>query len=404
MLNLKKLTSKYLFLKAMKYFSIGVIFSLLSSSLIAQNLTNTQIQEFVNQHNYWRKKVFVPYVTWSNKLANYSQEWANHLANNGCGLSHRPSSQQLYGENIYWSSTSARTVPSIVDNWAEERKKCSLSPNTGINSFGGIGHYTQIIWSTTTQIGCGIAICPNGAMICVCNYSPAGNYVGRSPLEHQNENIDYDNNKKNTNNEDNSINDEVTEDEVIPSNNDNTTKKERTGQYRLALGLGGKITYPYGNINQSSVEFNSDALFDQYTLLIGYNYGHRKKSYNTFGIFGSITQMSNDIFLNTNNLSTNPDINNSHNDILYYKGEIGFIFKRCFRISVGGKYFKTTSILSEDTNTSILPTLTSGFYIPIKLFRIKFLGNISSNENIDEFYFFPSIGLSVQFGLIKRKK
>ncbi|MCI5130448.1 MAG: hypothetical protein D3904_02740, partial [Candidatus Electrothrix sp. EH2] len=37
-------------------------------------------------HNQWRAKTGVPYLTWSNKLATSSQQWAEQLARRGCNL------------------------------------------------------------------------------------------------------------------------------------------------------------------------------------------------------------------------------------------------------------------------------------------------------------------------------
>ncbi|MBO4329990.1 MAG: hypothetical protein J5820_05070, partial [Rhodocyclaceae bacterium] len=36
------------------------------------------------------------------------------------------------------------------------------------------GHYTQMVWNTTTEIGCGYKVC-SGAIQMVCNYNPPGN-------------------------------------------------------------------------------------------------------------------------------------------------------------------------------------------------------------------------------------
>ncbi len=51
------------------------------------------------------------------------------------------------------------------------------------------GHYTQVVWRDSTELGCGMANCtvnnPFGGsgpwQLWVCNYNPPGNYVGMKP-------------------------------------------------------------------------------------------------------------------------------------------------------------------------------------------------------------------------------
>ncbi|CAH8612247.1 unnamed protein product [Heterobilharzia americana] len=47
------------------------------------------------------------------------------------------------------------------------------------------GHYTQIVWEKTTDLGCGVTDCPNFPyrLSIVCNYGTGGNYIGHPPYK-----------------------------------------------------------------------------------------------------------------------------------------------------------------------------------------------------------------------------
>lgn len=40
------------------------------------------------------------------------------------------------------------------------------------------GHFTQMVWKGSEQLGCGSVTTSSGALYVVCNYSPPGNYIG----------------------------------------------------------------------------------------------------------------------------------------------------------------------------------------------------------------------------------
>lgn len=146
--------------------------------------------EMVAAHNRWRDEVGVPGLKWSDKLAGAAQGWADRLAGNNCAMQHSGNS---YGENIYQASAlmwpdgrwefRAVSPRRPVDAWGEEKQwydaetgQCSA---TGKNT---CGHYTQVVWKGTTEVGCAMAVCGNNSQVWVCNYFPAGNIVGKRPF------------------------------------------------------------------------------------------------------------------------------------------------------------------------------------------------------------------------------
>lgn len=134
-------------------------------------------------HNKARADVGVAPLKWSAKLASFAQLWAEHIASTGCKLKHRPYSgewAQKYGENIYYALNKDATAVRASEAWYNEIKEFTygkLEKNTWAKS----GHYTQMIWQTTTTMGMGKATCPGGAAIIVANYDPLGNYMGQKP-------------------------------------------------------------------------------------------------------------------------------------------------------------------------------------------------------------------------------
>jgi uncharacterized protein YkwD len=145
-------------------------------------LNSREAQEALDFHNEVRKEVNCPALKWSDELAKYAQEWAAHLAEN-CDFQHRPNSgkwAQKYGENIFWGAGEDYTALHASESWYSEKKFFKYGQLTGSNWYK-TGHYTQMVWRKTTHVGIGKAICKDGAILIVANYSPAGNYMGEKP-------------------------------------------------------------------------------------------------------------------------------------------------------------------------------------------------------------------------------
>jgi hypothetical protein len=144
-------------------------------------------------HNAVRAQLGVPPLRWSEGLATYARQWAEHLAAHGCRMVHRRAAGaevvQL-GENLFWASprrwSDGRvelqpvTAAQPAIDWASERADYDERSHTC--ALGKVcGHYTQLAWHSTRWVGCGFSICPDLGQIWACNYDPPGNWVGQRP-------------------------------------------------------------------------------------------------------------------------------------------------------------------------------------------------------------------------------
>jgi len=168
--------------------STVMLIALLSQIALAK-LTPDEQAEIVSAHNQWRRVVNVPDLHWSAKLADMAQRHADTLKNaKACQPMHSQASD--FGENMFWASPiqysdgfteiQQLTPTQVVDDWGSEKNDYNY-PSNSCAVGKRCGHYTQIIWNSTTEVGCGKAFCPDNSQVWVCNYEPAGNYVGQKP-------------------------------------------------------------------------------------------------------------------------------------------------------------------------------------------------------------------------------
>lgn len=125
----------------------------------------------LDAHDARRADHCAPPLAWSDALASEAQAWADHLAASGCQLEH---SQSAHGENLAAATTGTLSAAGVVDMWyAESARYDFRSGDFSMET----GHFTQLVWTTSTSLGCGMSQC-DGLDVWVCNYDPPGNYEG----------------------------------------------------------------------------------------------------------------------------------------------------------------------------------------------------------------------------------
>ncbi|QRV80667.1 cysteine-rich Secretory family protein [Ceratobasidium sp. AG-Ba] len=132
----------------------------------------TTQQQYLDAHNAERAAHGAAALTWDAGLAASAQSWATQ-----CKFQHNSAGQNLA------AGTGNPSIATEIGWWNAEIS--DYNPSNPQPS-----HWTQVVWKSTTKLGCYMATCAPGtifdasygsASYVVCNYSPAGNVIGQFP-------------------------------------------------------------------------------------------------------------------------------------------------------------------------------------------------------------------------------
>lgn len=135
----------------------------------------------VGVHARVRAQAGLPPLVWNAVLAAHAEAYAERLAA-GAPFRHDPTPgrRKVEGENLWKGQRGLFTYEVILGTMTGEARwfRPGRYPDVSRNGdWSGIGHYTQMIWPTTTAVGC--AMVSNAADdVLVCRYSPPGNKDG----------------------------------------------------------------------------------------------------------------------------------------------------------------------------------------------------------------------------------
>lgn len=159
-------------------------------------LSSEDIAEVLYIHNYLRRlepASDMEYMIWNSYLADMATEWSSKCIW-GHGQPFRNGSTVPFdpiGQNLYLSMGTTVNITFLSLRWYSEKPYYNFN-NATCQKNQMCGHYTQVVWSLSREIGCGKYLCENAtdaetdevyrkAWIFACNYGPAGNYNGITP-------------------------------------------------------------------------------------------------------------------------------------------------------------------------------------------------------------------------------
>ena len=169
-------------------------------------LSPAQKDAVVAKMNSWRSSLgaaSMQSLSWDDNLAKFAGELAE-----GCVVAHTTSQErmsvpgwtgQYVAENLAGATvagltladaTNASKVSGLLDQglgiWWAQKPDYDLASNTC--KAGKIcAHYTQMVWSSTTKVGCAISMCTPQKSFgapgynLVCEFAPGGNQTGVRP-------------------------------------------------------------------------------------------------------------------------------------------------------------------------------------------------------------------------------
>lgn len=131
--------------------------------------------------NAARAQMGVPPLTWDPALGEAAATYAAQLAiTNSFQHSDRHQRPGI-GENLWMGTRGYYSYEAMIGAWASERRDFMPGIFPAVSRSGNwenVGHYTQMVWPTTTRVGCALASNASNDFL-VCRYAPAGNIDGR---------------------------------------------------------------------------------------------------------------------------------------------------------------------------------------------------------------------------------
>jgi uncharacterized protein YkwD len=141
------------------------------------------------KHNEYRALHGVPPLKVNQALNKYAEERLDIVTQqNGLSAGHT-GLKAGYGENLGWYAGSTQpslptAVETTVRGWYNEIANYDF---TNPRFTSGTGHFSQVVWKSTTEVGCAVRMIspragqPMYAVYVACVYTPPGNVLTQFP-------------------------------------------------------------------------------------------------------------------------------------------------------------------------------------------------------------------------------
>jgi uncharacterized protein YkwD len=150
--------------------------------------TETVASRLLAAQNAERVRLGLTPLVWSTKLADHAKKWAQTLAVSDM-FEHAPvGADGGEGENLWYGTKDDYSPEEMIGFFIGENKLFKRGKFPDVSTTGvweDVGHYTQIVWKDTREVGCTIASNSHRDFL-VCRYWPAGNVIGQQVYDYKN--------------------------------------------------------------------------------------------------------------------------------------------------------------------------------------------------------------------------
>ncbi len=156
-------------------------FGVPASASAAPNIASQFPARMLAAHNEVRRQAGTVPIAWDPALGQAAAAYATQLALTNRFQHSDRRARPGTGENLWMGTRGYYSYEAMVRGWSAERSDFVPGVFPAVSRSGNwanVGHYTQMVWPTTTRVGCAVASNASNDYL-VCRYSPAGNIDGR---------------------------------------------------------------------------------------------------------------------------------------------------------------------------------------------------------------------------------